>query len=80
MDATGDWWNDPLGQNWCWAGFAQAAACWNDRPDVAEDVTKMATVCGLTGLLAFVPGEGWMVIDRGAAQCVLTAWAAKEWA
>lgn len=75
----GDWWNDPLGYDWCWAGFVQTAACFKERPDVAEDVTKMVTVCGLTGLLAFVPGEGWLVVGRGASACVLTAWAAKDW-
>lgn len=76
--SLGDWWNDPLGYNWCWAGFVQMSACYNHRPDIAEQTTKMVTVCGLTGLLAYVPGEGWMAISKGASACVLTAWAAKD--
>lgn len=75
---TGDWWNDPLGASWCWAGVVQTTACIAGRPDIAEDTTKMVVVCSGAGLIGSLKGGGWWGVFKGAAGCGWGMWASNN--
>lgn len=75
---TGDWWQDPLGASWCWAGLVQSTACFAGRPDIAEGTTKMVVVCSGAGVIGSVKGGGWWGVFKGAAGCGWGMWASNN--